>query len=29
MQKEKLGYPMGSFGEVFEVLADKIKEHGR
>ena len=28
MAKEKLGYPMGSFGEVFDVLADKIREHG-
>ena len=28
MQKEKLGYPMGSFGEVFEVLADRIREKG-
>ncbi len=28
MQKEKLGYPMGSFGEVFEVLADKIRGMG-
>ena len=28
MAKEKLGYPMGSFGEVFDVLTDKIREHG-
>ncbi|MEE9199738.1 MAG: FAD-dependent oxidoreductase, partial [Dehalococcoidia bacterium] len=28
MRKEKLGYPMGSFGEVFEVLADRILERG-
>jgi protoporphyrinogen oxidase len=26
MTKELLGYPMGSFGEVFEVLADKVRE---
>ena len=26
--RETLGYPMGSFGEVFEVLADKIRESG-
>ena len=26
--KESLGYPTGSFGEVFEVLADKIRESG-
>ena len=26
MSKEMLGYPMGSFGEVFEVLADRIRE---
>ena len=26
MMKELLGYPMGSFGEVFEVLADKVRE---
>lgn len=28
MVKEKLGYPMGSFGEVFDVLADKVREQG-
>ncbi len=28
MQKEKLGYPIGSFGEVFDVLADKIRGMG-
>ncbi len=28
MQKERLGYPEGSFGEVFDVLADKIRETG-
>ena len=26
MTKEMLGYPMGSFGEVFDVLADKVRE---
>ncbi len=26
--KEKLGYPMGSFGEIFDVLEKKIKEQG-
>ena len=26
MVKEKLGYPIGSFGEVFDVLADKVRE---
>ncbi len=28
MVKEKLGYPIGSFGEVFDVLADKARELG-
>ena len=28
LQKERLGYPMGSFGEVFEVLTDRIRDMG-
>ena len=28
MIREKLGYPMGSFGEVFDVLGDKVRELG-
>ena len=28
MQKERLGYPMGSFGEVIDTLADRIVEQG-
>ena len=28
MAREQLGYPMGSFGEVFEVLAARIRERG-
>lgn len=28
LQKERLGYPMGSFGEVFDVLAKRICELG-
>lgn len=28
MVKEKLGYPIGSFGEVFDALADKVREQG-
>ena len=28
MVKEKLGYPIGSFGELFDVLADKVREQG-
>ena len=28
MMKEKLGYPIGSFGEVFDVLAQKVREQG-
>ncbi|PKB78987.1 MAG: hypothetical protein BZY88_15645 [SAR202 cluster bacterium Io17-Chloro-G9] len=28
LQKERLGYPMGSFGQVFEVLAERIIELG-
>ena len=28
MVREKLGYPIGSFGEVFDVLADRIREQG-
>ncbi|MCH7745440.1 MAG: FAD-dependent oxidoreductase, partial [Chloroflexi bacterium] len=28
MLKEKLGYPIGSFGEVFDVLAQRIEEQG-
>ena len=28
MQKERLGYPMGSFGEIIDVLAERIAEQG-
>ena len=28
MIREKLGYPVGSFGEVFDVLADRVREMG-
>ena len=28
MIKEKLGYPMGSFGELFDVLAERVREMG-
>ena len=28
LAKEVLGYPIGSFGEIFDVLAQKITEHG-
>jgi len=28
LQKERLGYPMGSFGEVFDVLAQRIEQQG-
>ncbi len=28
MQKERLGYPMGSFGEVFDVLGERISQQG-
>ena len=28
LQKERLGYPMGSFGEVFDVLGQRIAEQG-
>ena len=28
MVKEKLGYPIGSFGDVFDVLADRVREQG-
>ena len=28
LQKERLGYPMGSFGEVFDVLAQRVVEQG-
>jgi protoporphyrinogen oxidase len=28
MAREQLGYPMGSFGEVFDVLAQRIRERG-
>ena len=28
MQREKLGYPIGSFGEVFDVLGEKIRATG-
>ncbi len=28
MVKEKLGYPMGSFGQVFDVVTDRIRERG-
>ena len=27
-EKEKLGYPLGSFGEVFDTLGDRIKQMG-
>ncbi len=27
-QKERLGYPMGSFGEVIDVLADRVRDQG-
>ena len=27
-EKEKLGYPIGSFGEIFDVLSEKIEELG-
>ncbi len=27
-QKERLGYPMGSFGEVIDVLADRVRQQG-
>lgn len=28
MQKERLGYPMGSFGEVFDVLGERVSQQG-
>ena len=28
LQKERLGYPMGSFGEVIDVLAERIRRQG-
>jgi protoporphyrinogen oxidase len=28
LQKERLGYPMGSFGEVFDVLGERIVQQG-
>ena len=28
LQKERLGYPMGSFGEVFDTLGERIREQG-
>jgi protoporphyrinogen oxidase len=28
LQKERLGYPMGSFGEVFDVLGERIAQQG-
>ena len=28
LQKERLGYPMGSFGEVFDTLAQRIEQQG-
>jgi protoporphyrinogen oxidase len=28
MIKEKLGYPMGSFGQIFDVVTDRIREQG-
>jgi protoporphyrinogen oxidase len=28
LQKERLGYPMGSFGEVFDLLAQRIEQQG-
>ncbi len=28
MVKEKLGYPMGSFGQIFDVVTDRIREQG-
>ena len=27
-QKERLGYPMGSFGEVFDTLGERVREQG-
>ena len=28
LQKERLGYPMGSFGQVFDVLAQRVEQQG-
>ena len=28
LQKERLGYPMGSFGEVFDVLGERVSQQG-
>ena len=28
LQKERLGYPMGSFGEVIDVLAERVRQQG-
>ena len=28
MQKERLGYPMGSFGEVFDTLGERVRRQG-
>ena len=28
LQKERLGYPMGSFGEVFDTLSERVREQG-
>ena len=28
MSREMLGYPIGSFGEVFDVLGDRVREQG-
>ncbi len=28
LQKERLGYPMGSFGEVFDTLGERVREQG-
>ena len=28
LQKERLGYPMGSFGEVFDVLGERVAQQG-
>ena len=28
LSKEMLGYPVGSFGEIFDCLVDRIREHG-
>ena len=28
LQKERLGYPMGSFGEVFDLLGERVRQQG-